>query len=390
MANTWEGIVSEATCISTSPSILDQHPVDHHGFLNQFIPIRTTSSDHTIEEQHSSEFLQNYRIIDTIIPNTIYECREYTIDERTKLELGNLSDKETIVGDLCQPRLVAKKAKIGTKEEASLETEISTLAKLKCPQIIAIVGVERYQDNLYMLTAKYRYDLFSYLYDTREHTLDYSSILKIMRRILIAVNHIHSNRYIHRDIKIENVFLNSPDDAVLADFGSSIDFDSYRTPKNYGLAGTLSTSSPEMLSGCQYCELTDIWSCGMLALELFAYNTSFTLGEFNLPLRRLYDIIQRFSIRPDEFPQDIKDFQGSAKTSGFNRGCFGVPTVIRNLVLPADIEYFLTKMLVFDWQHRLDAQQLLKLPVFFKELGSGRYKWIKNQRRFRRRMAFSI
>jgi calcium-dependent protein kinase len=69
----------------------------------------------------------------------------------------------------------------------------------------------------------------------------------------------------HRDIKPENILFSasSPDSTLkIIDFGRSKILKINQ--KITDLAGSLNYIAPEVLSGKEYCEKCDIWSCGII------------------------------------------------------------------------------------------------------------------------------
>ncbi|XP_077595854.1 eukaryotic translation initiation factor 2-alpha kinase 1 isoform X2 [Stigmatopora nigra] len=102
----------------------------------------------------------------------------------------------------------------------------------------------------------------------------------LLRKILEGVEYIHSRGIIHRDLKPRNIFLNGHDCHVrIGDFGlacsglildshgnnlSPIDDSSHTTG-----VGTFVYASPEQLRSSHYDSKSDMYSIGVLALELF-------------------------------------------------------------------------------------------------------------------------
>ncbi|XP_077358144.1 eukaryotic translation initiation factor 2-alpha kinase 1-like isoform X1 [Festucalex cinctus] len=105
-----------------------------------------------------------------------------------------------------------------------------------------------------------------------EHTFS------LLRKILEGVEYIHSRGIIHRDLKPRNIFLNGHDCHVrIGDFGlacSGLILDSHEISPISDLThttgvGTFVYASPEQLRSSHYDSKSDMYSIGVLALELF-------------------------------------------------------------------------------------------------------------------------
>ncbi|XP_077406565.1 eukaryotic translation initiation factor 2-alpha kinase 1 isoform X2 [Vanacampus margaritifer] len=102
----------------------------------------------------------------------------------------------------------------------------------------------------------------------------------LLRKILEGVEYIHSRGIIHRDLKPRNIFLNGHDCHVrIGDFGlacSGLILDSHESvippisdSTHTTGVGTFVYASPEQLKSSYYDSKSDMYSVGVLALELF-------------------------------------------------------------------------------------------------------------------------
>ncbi|XP_014064499.2 eukaryotic translation initiation factor 2-alpha kinase 1 isoform X1 [Salmo salar] len=113
-------------------------------------------------------------------------------------------------------------------------------------------------------------------------SVDTKQTLSILHKILEGVEYIHSRSIMHRDLKPRNIFLHGLDCHVrIGDFGLAcrdiiIDDDAKptSTSQNTGSShttgvGTFVYAAPEQLEGSHYDSKSDMYSIGVMALELF-------------------------------------------------------------------------------------------------------------------------
>lgn len=98
---------------------------------------------------------------------------------------------------------------------------------------------------------------------------------RLVAQLMGALRRMHKKNVIHRDIKPENVLLDEGGNAMLADFGWSINHVNAAN-KRMTLCGTLDYLAPEMLEVAEgYDESVDIWSVGVMAYEFLTGTTPF-------------------------------------------------------------------------------------------------------------------
>ncbi|XP_059610773.1 cGMP-dependent protein kinase egl-4-like [Phlebotomus argentipes] len=99
--------------------------------------------------------------------------------------------------------------------------------------------------------------------------------------VIRAIEYLHSHNIIYRDLKPENLMLDSTGYLKLIDFGCS----KMTVPgeKTYTFVGTPEYMAPEMIMNRGYCRSIDCWSVGVLAYELLTGKSAF-VGQTNLAI----------------------------------------------------------------------------------------------------------
>ncbi|XP_047959599.1 cysteine-rich receptor-like protein kinase 2 [Salvia hispanica] len=101
--------------------------------------------------------------------------------------------------------------------------------------------------------------------------LDWEKRLKIIVGTAEGLVYLHENtstRIIHRDIKASNILLDSRMRAKIADFGLARSFEKDQSHISTAIAGTLGYMAPEYLAYGQLTEKADVYSFGVLVLEI--------------------------------------------------------------------------------------------------------------------------
>ncbi|XP_048148341.1 serine/threonine-protein kinase PAK 3-like [Corvus hawaiiensis] len=89
----------------------------------------------------------------------------------------------------------------------------------------------------------------------------------VSRECLQGLDFLHSNHVIHRDVKSCNILLRTDGSVKLADFGLSAQLTAEQNQRS-SVVGTSWWMAPEVVTGQPYGPKVDIWSLGMVGIEM--------------------------------------------------------------------------------------------------------------------------
>jgi len=104
-------------------------------------------------------------------------------------------------------------------------------------------------------------DVFAYLQLSEEH------IAYIAKETLKGLRYFHKHHRIHRDIKSDNILLGSDGSVKIADFGYAAQLTKERNNRST-IVGTPYWMAPELIKGEEYDARVDIWSLGIMVIEM--------------------------------------------------------------------------------------------------------------------------
>ncbi|KAG9481792.1 hypothetical protein GDO78_010816 [Eleutherodactylus coqui] len=151
-------------------------------------------------------------------------------------------------------------------------------------------------------------ELFTHLSQREKFTE--SEVQIYIGEIVLALEHLHKLGIIYRDIKLENILLDSSGHVVLTDFGLSKEFLSDENERTYSFCGTIEYMAPEIVRGGDsgHDKAVDWWSLGVLMYELLTGASPFTVdGEKNSQTEISKRILKSDPPYPQEMSELVKD-----------------------------------------------------------------------------------
>lgn len=153
-------------------------------------------------------------------------------------------------------------------------------------------------------------ELFTHLYQRERFRED--EVRLYIGEIILALEHLHKLGIIYRDIKLENILLDSDGHIVLTDFGLSKDFLPHdKEHRAYSFCGTIEYMAPEVVRGGSHGhdQAVDWWSVGVLTYELLTGASPFTVeGEKNNQQEISRRILKTQPPLPADLSPEVRDF----------------------------------------------------------------------------------
>ncbi|NXI41849.1 SLK kinase, partial [Galbula dea] len=230
-------------------------------------------------------------------------------------ELGDGAFGKVFKAQNKETKVLAAAKVIDTKSEEELEdymVEIDILASCDHPNIVKLLDAFYYENNLWILIEFCAGGAVDAVMLELERPLTEPQIKVVCRQTLEALNYLHENKIIHRDLKAGNILFTLDGDIKLADFGVSAK-NTRTIQRRDSFIGTPYWMAPEVVM-CEtskdrpYDYKADIWSLGITLIEMAQIEPPH--HELN-PMRVLLKIAKSDPptlAQPSKWSPDFKDF----------------------------------------------------------------------------------
>ncbi|EDO43671.1 predicted protein [Nematostella vectensis] len=257
-----------------------------------------------------------------------------------------------------------KKIRLEVEDEGIPSTavrEISLLKELRHhPNVVELQHILHQEPKLYLVFEYLTCDLKKHL-DTTRGMLDKTLVKSYLYQITNAIYFCHARRILHRDLKPQNLLIDSKGLIKLADFGLGRAFGIPVRAYTHEVV-TLWYRAPEVLLGGQrYSCPIDVWSIGTIFAEMV---TKRPLFHGDSEIDQLFRIFRILGTPTEETWKGVTSLPDYKPTFPKWAGD-GLKKAVPQL--DSDGLDLLKKMLIYDPALRISAKTSLKHPYFLND-----------------------
>ncbi|XP_073007285.1 cold-responsive protein kinase 1-like [Typha latifolia] len=209
-----------------------------------------------------------------------------TRDFHPKNQLGRGGFGPVFQGKLADGRMIAvKQLSLGKSQQGESEflAEVRMITSIQHKNLVRLVGCcSEGEQRLLVYEYMKNGSLDNIIYGKSETILDWQTWFQIIVGVARGLQYLHEDsnlRIVHRDIKASNILLDDKFQPKISDFGLARFFPEDQAYLSTTVAGTLGYTAPEYAIRGELSEKADIYSFGVLVLEVISSrrNTDLTL-----------------------------------------------------------------------------------------------------------------
>ncbi|KAI5954634.1 SWE1 [Candida jiufengensis] len=320
--------------LNTIDQIEDLQPIDENNSFH-FQKLDHQHYPTKIDEHLCEKFgMKNLKYIGQGEFSIAFECvfneEKFAIKRTKKPMIGKL-DKKSIMREIDALRTLSS---IKENDNENLQEEEDGKENL-------VYFIEAWDfNNYYYIMTEYCESgtLFEFLEENKNYKIDEFRIWKILIDILNGLKFIHSKNYLHLDLKPQNIFITFEGNLKIGDFGLATKLPILE--KDFDLEGDRNYIAPELIDDKIYTPFADIFSVGLIVLEIAA---NIILPDNGTPWKKLRsgDLSDAGQLSSDNISMFLqhKPETSSSSNTNFSSSITSNHSINLNLINPLQQQY---------------------------------------------------
>ncbi|UBH09508.1 Stk1 family PASTA domain-containing Ser/Thr kinase [Macrococcus armenti] len=192
------------------------------------------------------------------------------------------------------------------------EREVQNATTLSHPNIVKVLDIDEDERHYYMI-MEYVDGPTLHEYIKENGPLSAEEAVFFAKQILRGIEHAHSHRIVHRDIKPQNILMTEQKELKISDFGIARALSETAMTQTNHIMGSVHYLSPEQAKGVRTDESSDIYSIGIVLYEMLTGHPPFE-GEsaVSIAIKHIQDAIPSVRTENKSIPQSLENVVNKA------------------------------------------------------------------------------
>ncbi|MBQ5153610.1 Stk1 family PASTA domain-containing Ser/Thr kinase [Macrococcoides caseolyticum] len=192
------------------------------------------------------------------------------------------------------------------------QREVQNATTLSHPNIVKVLDVDE-DERHYYLVMEYVDGPTLHEYIQQHGPLSPEEAVFFTKQILRGIEHAHSYRIVHRDIKPQNILMTDNKELKISDFGIARALSETAMTQTNHIMGSVHYLSPEQAKGIRTDESSDIYSIGIVLFEMLTGHPPFE-GEsaVGIAIKHIQEMIPSVREEISAIPQSLENVVNKA------------------------------------------------------------------------------